>query len=63
MSNLIVRSLTVIFVGLASLLGAFVLLDVELDRETVGGFVLLPVGGVLAIAGVWALISTYIRSD
>lgn len=60
---MIVRALTLLLIGLALVAGAFVVLDVDLNRRIVGGFVLLPLGALLIAIGIGVLARRYVESD
>lgn len=60
MDATVLRSMTVVMLGLVALGGALMLLDVELTREAIAWFVLLPLSGILVALGLGFLVRAFI---
>jgi hypothetical protein len=60
---MLVRTMTVLFAGLALVATAFLILDIDLTRRILGGFVVLPIGAMLIGIALWSLGTRFIHGD
>lgn len=55
--------LSTLVAGLAVAAVGVALLDVQVDKEFLGAFVLIPVGVVVIAATIWTLVSRHVSGD
>lgn len=60
---MLLRALTILIVGLALVVIAFLVLDIELTRRIVGGFVVLPIGALLIALALRSIVGRYVCDE